>query len=487
MALLQALLALVGRSAGKILNAIFGWAVRALFGARRGAEATWLTVLVAAAALWPLLVVGALAPRAAAFALAFLPVPESVPIWVLRAVWIALVLLVPLALGLALAAKQPADAPREPFGLRAVRGVPVTLAVALAFWMSFVSVPLRRLASMARRLEESHVPLITTGDAYADAADEIARVLDEQGFGVRRTRPSFWMRAPLDVMRALGGKALRGWVPESLAHFAGPELAATLHPSSLLLRGREDRISLAHGVIVEALAACDAFQTTDPDAQDLERQIRRLWRVLRRHPAHEASAVLSARVDDVARQLTGVRIAYDDWEIVYRQLLQLSRALRGEPPLLGHRTEGEKVMRGASDTHRTPAQLRSASDAAELPTGALLREIASKATLLAAKEVELARLEMKRDLDAVVASAKSLAVAAVCAICALNLLLVAGVLAAAAQGVEGWIAAAVAAAAMLAIAALAALIGWRKRPLRPLERTRRSLKEDIRWATEAAA
>ena len=32
MALLQALLALIGRSAGRIVNALFGWAVRALFG-----------------------------------------------------------------------------------------------------------------------------------------------------------------------------------------------------------------------------------------------------------------------------------------------------------------------------------------------------------------------------------------------------------------------------------------------------------------------
>jgi len=32
MAILQALLTLISRSAGKILNAVFGWAVRALFG-----------------------------------------------------------------------------------------------------------------------------------------------------------------------------------------------------------------------------------------------------------------------------------------------------------------------------------------------------------------------------------------------------------------------------------------------------------------------
>ena len=32
MAILQALISLIGKSAGKILNAIFGWAVVALFG-----------------------------------------------------------------------------------------------------------------------------------------------------------------------------------------------------------------------------------------------------------------------------------------------------------------------------------------------------------------------------------------------------------------------------------------------------------------------
>jgi hypothetical protein len=42
MAILQSLLALISRSAGKILNAVFGWAVRALFGRASETQRTLL-------------------------------------------------------------------------------------------------------------------------------------------------------------------------------------------------------------------------------------------------------------------------------------------------------------------------------------------------------------------------------------------------------------------------------------------------------------
>ena len=42
MAILQSFFALLSRSAGKILNAVFGWAVRALFGNATAKETTLL-------------------------------------------------------------------------------------------------------------------------------------------------------------------------------------------------------------------------------------------------------------------------------------------------------------------------------------------------------------------------------------------------------------------------------------------------------------
>jgi hypothetical protein len=50
MAIFQGLLALITRSLGSILSALFGWAVVALFGPTSPREKVWLSALVGAAA-----------------------------------------------------------------------------------------------------------------------------------------------------------------------------------------------------------------------------------------------------------------------------------------------------------------------------------------------------------------------------------------------------------------------------------------------------
>ena len=108
MAILQALISYLGRSAGKALNAIFGWAVLALFGRTSPKEQTLLSAVVAAAAAWPLLLLGAIVPKVALVVLAFVPLSKSVPSLWLRLVWIGLAVLVPFVVG-TVVAKRGAD------------------------------------------------------------------------------------------------------------------------------------------------------------------------------------------------------------------------------------------------------------------------------------------------------------------------------------------------------------------------------------------
>ena len=145
MALLQALLALISKSAGKILNALFGWAVRALFGQTTAREQTFLSVVVAAAVAWPVLLVGIAAPKIAALLLAFVPIPHAVPSWTVRIVWMTLALVIPFAVGIAVATKAPPSDRRESRVLSVLRGFPITVGLAAAFVVMFVSVPVMRL------------------------------------------------------------------------------------------------------------------------------------------------------------------------------------------------------------------------------------------------------------------------------------------------------------------------------------------------------
>ncbi|HEX9241825.1 MAG TPA: phage holin family protein [Anaeromyxobacter sp.] len=118
----------------------------------------------------------------------------------------------------------------------------------------------------------------------------------------------------------------------------------------------------------------------------------------------------------------------------------------------------------------------------------LVGELARKASLLARKEVELAKAELKADVRREVRTAGGLGVAGLCAVFTVQLLFVAVVLALMEGGVlHGWAAALVVAAVVLAVGTAAGLWGWARRVRKPLDTTRRSLREDVRWAKEQIA
>jgi len=335
MALLQALITFITRSAGKILNAIFGWAVVALFGRTSPKQHMVLTVLIAMAAFWPLLLVGVAAPRVAALVLAFVPIPESIPSWSIRLVWIGLALSVPFVIGTVVAAKAPPSSPPESRLKRLARGFPITLGIAGAFLLMFVTVPVLRIISILRGRKDEHVPLITEADEYELAVEDIDRLIERHGIAAHRSEPSWWLSGPSTVLRKLGGKALRGFAPPRLGYWTGPEIEIALYPSDILIRAVPKQLAYTHGIIAEQFADGPGLMTYNPDAQDLERQIQDVWASWRVNPrAHTDSRALLSRLNDIARDLAALEVRSEEWQIVYRKAVQLGRALRGEPQLL---------------------------------------------------------------------------------------------------------------------------------------------------------
>lgn len=116
----------------------------------------------------------------------------------------------------------------------------------------------------------------------------------------------------------------------------------------------------------------------------------------------------------------------------------------------------------------------------------LVREIIGKATLLAKKEIELAKAEIRQDLGAELGMVKALGIAAILALLALNAFVVAGILALALI-VPGWASALIVGGGLLIIAAIIGYIGWRHHVRNPLDTTRESLKKDVQWIKERAA
>lgn len=349
MAILQAILALLSRSLGKVVTALFGWAVLALFGQTTDKQKSMLSALVAAAVLWPLLAIGIAFPRAAAFLVAFVPAHAAIPAGIMRVIWLGLALLIPLIMGIVVAARAPAETARESVGKRMLRGFPITVALAAAFLITFLTVPLLRVANLLRRREDVSVPAVTDATAYHQVASTIVATLVEHGFPLEPAVPPWHATLPSQVLLKLGGNAFRHFVPERLEYHRCAALEVTFYPSGLLLRGLHGEAARAHALVDERLAHAAAVQTTVPAAQELERQIRRVWDILSEDPpAHTGSRVLVARLEAIAAEARRLDLSYADWQVLYRQLLQLGRALHGEPQLI------DKVDRQIQEEKKAP-------------------------------------------------------------------------------------------------------------------------------------
>jgi len=315
-----------------------GWAVRALFGETTKAQQTLFSVIIAAAVAWPLLAFGVLAPKIAVQAIALVPLPPSVPDWIVRLVWVGLAFAIPLGVGVAVGQNAPAETPHRTRAwrwLRVWRGFPITLGLALAFGIIFVTVPIVKIVARVRRRQSAEIPLIMTAPAYHDVAAKIREVLDRHGFHFHAAAPDWWVSAPIRLLSRLGGSDVSSHVPTRLEHFVTADLAISLYPTGLVLSGRPDRLTWAHGLIAESVVRTAGLQTTDPKAQALEQRLRGLWKRLEADAnARDPHGAVAADLDEITRALRTLQVQWDDWQALYREILQLDRALLGQRQLL---------------------------------------------------------------------------------------------------------------------------------------------------------
>src|SRR5262245_44230778 len=123
------------------------------------------------------------------------------------------------------------------------------------------------------------------------------------------------------------------------------------------------------------------------------------------------------------------------------------------------------------------------SSPAALSTTELIETVLHQVGRLAKTHVDLAMTELRADVHAEIGAAKGLGIAAIAGIAALNLLLVSGVMALAAV-MPAWAAGLVVSAAVVIAAVIAGAMGWGRRVRTPLARTRREIREDVRWTKE---
>lgn len=319
MALIAPLLAFVGRFVGKVLTTAFGWASIMLFGRVPQSKQLLLAAISLGSILWLAVLVGIVFPDAGTFLIGFVPAPEFVAEDWIRLAMLVLAVVLPLLIGVAgLFLLDAADRPGG-LGLAAavLRGYPYTAVLALILVTMVVVAPVRKLRSIFKRWEDAHVAVVVQPGGYERVASDVERTLDTAGLEIGRARAPVVLELPSKLLAAVGGESVRRLVPDRLFVLKSRELEVTLHPADIAISGTRVAVARSRAAIAAEMPFTAAYLTTSKEGQQVED-------VLRAVTEGRAAGGALAEVD---RRLARMVIPHEEWEVLYRERLQVEREL----------------------------------------------------------------------------------------------------------------------------------------------------------------
>jgi hypothetical protein len=304
-----ALFAFVGRQVGRLVQLAFNWATLVLFGQVASDKQLFLSLMALFALIWPVAALGILLPSVGSFLLGFVTVPEWANLWV-RVAMLALAILAPLGVGL-LATKLRDQSPRGLGFMRALlAGYPNALALAVVLLWLMIVTPVMQLIAIAHRHESAHIPISVKPGGYDAVVDDLRAALERAGLVVRHTFAPWPLTLPGRVLAMVGGAGVRALVPQHLSQLRAPDFVMTVHPMDLALSGKKRALARAHAALVRELTFTEAYQTWTKEAHEIE-------------DALLAASEGESDVGAIGSHLDQLDLPFEEWEILYRMLLQV--------------------------------------------------------------------------------------------------------------------------------------------------------------------
>ncbi len=352
MAILAALIAFGSRFATKILTTALGWASTLLFGRVPASRQILLLGITFGSVIWLVMLAGVIVPDVGAFLLLLVPPQEVVPEGVIRVVMLIGVLLVPGIVGVVTLALDQTAARDGRRILEAIaRGYPLTILLAVLLVFLALLAIWRKARSLMRRWTDAHVPMVVKPGAYEDVARDLEIALDDAGFDLTARAAPAAMSKPATWLARVAGSSSASLVPERMLELRGERLNVLVYPMDVLISGTSESVNRARAAIASRLTTSAAHLTVSAEAQALEDRISSLTKDRDGHPDtaprfdDEAAAAFAA----IDESLATIPIPYEEWEVLYRQRLQVERDLRAGA------MSGEAIIGGVSPGADEPA------------------------------------------------------------------------------------------------------------------------------------
>jgi hypothetical protein len=331
MAFLAALIAFGSRFASKVLTTALGWASTLLFGRVPASRQILLLGITFGSVIWMVMVAGFIVPDIGAFLLVLVPPQNIVPQGVIRLLMLIGVIVVPGIVGVVTLALTSGEGRSPRATLAAVlRGYPLTILLAVLLVFLAVLAIWRKLTSLVKRWTDAHVPMVVKPGAYEQVANDLDRALSDAGFDLAPSPAPAVMSRPAKWLAAIAGRSSGELVPDRMLQLRGPHLDILIYPMDVLISGKPDSVARARAAIASRLTTSAAHLTVSAEAQAIEDRITALavGPEGERDHAPRFDAAAAAEFAAIDEKLATLRIPYEEWEVLYRQRLQVERDLR---------------------------------------------------------------------------------------------------------------------------------------------------------------
>jgi len=281
----------------------------ALFGRVPDDRQLFLSVMAAASLLWPIVLAGIAVPSAATFLLAFVTVPAWADAWV-RPVMLALAVLLPLAVGFLSTKLTNAQTGGAELVRETLRGFPYAAGLFVVLVWMMVLAPLTNIRAMLRRWESDHVAIAVQPGGYDTVVRDLRDALERAKVPLATRRAGWMYELPGRILAVCGGRRVAALIPEKLLVLYDSRVEIVIHPMDLAVRGRKGPVARARAAIARELTFTRAYQTWTKEAQEIEDALARAARG-------------EADLDAIARRIADTELDFEQWEILYRLLLQV--------------------------------------------------------------------------------------------------------------------------------------------------------------------
>jgi hypothetical protein len=157
---------------------------------------------------------------------------------------------------------------------------------------------------------------------YFEVVNDIDAALKTCATNVRRQRATPLLRWPTTLFTLLAGGSADRLVARQLTELRAKNLEILLHPSDLVIRGREPEESRAYACLRERLAFTKAYFTWSQEARQMEDQLNTIAHQIDQASGDEVAHRLHV-LHELHQQVEALGLRTDEWDVLAREMLQV--------------------------------------------------------------------------------------------------------------------------------------------------------------------